>query len=65
MLDVVYFVADDGNVVLVGVFLMPSDAEAFIEASPWQVSYLIQTVSSWKEWSSIKSKITLEEAVVQ
>jgi hypothetical protein len=65
MLDVVYFVADDGNVVLVGVFLMPSDAEAFIRNTPWRQNYLIQTVSSWKEWSSIKSKITLEEVVIQ
>ena len=56
MISVVYFETDGRNI-MVGAFLMRSDAEEFIEKVDFTDHYKIKEVDDWTSWSNIKEKI--------
>jgi hypothetical protein len=56
MISVVYF-NDDGRNIMVGAFLMRSDAEQFINKTYVTDGYKIVDVEDWVSWSKIKEKI--------
>ena len=60
MISVVYFESDGRNI-MVGAFLMMSDAELFIKNIMFTEGYKIVDVEGWDSWSNIRSMIPAEE----
>jgi hypothetical protein len=60
MISVVYF-NDDGRNVMVGAFLMRSDAEQFIKSQVFELHYKIKEVDDWASWSNIRHAINTQE----
>ena len=60
MISVVYF-ENDGRNIMVGVFLMRSDAEQFINKTYGTDGYKIVDVDDWRSWSNIRNAINTQE----
>jgi hypothetical protein len=60
MISVVYF-NDGGRNIMVGAFLMRSDAEQFIKSQVFELHYKIKDIDDWASWSKIKDAIKTEE----
>jgi hypothetical protein len=56
MISVVYF-EQDGRNVMVGAFLMRSDAQRFIDKTPFSEGYKLTEVDDWNSWSKIREGI--------
>ena len=56
MISVVYF-EQDGYNVMVGAFLMRSDAQRFIDKTPFSEGYKMAEVEEWNSWSKIREGI--------
>ena len=57
MISVVYFNDGYGNV-MVGAFLMRTDAECFIKSAPYSEGYKIAEVDGqWQSWFNIRQEI--------
>ena len=57
MISVVYFDDGDRNI-MIGAFLMRSDAECFIKGVTYNQSYKIAEVDGqWQSWSNIRQEI--------
>jgi hypothetical protein len=62
MISVVYFNhEDDGRNIMVGAFLMRSDAEQFINKTYGTDGYKIAGVEDWVSWNNIRKAINTEE----
>jgi hypothetical protein len=60
MISVVYF-ENDGRNIMVGAFLMRSDAEQFINKTYGTDGYKIVDLEGWESWSNIRNAINTEE----
>ena len=60
MISVVYF-EDDGRNIMVGAFLMRSDAEQFINKTYGTDGYKIVDVEDWVSWNNIRKAINTKE----
>jgi len=56
MLFTVHF-ADKADLILLGVFMMRSDAVSFVDHATLSKHLVITEISNWKAWQSIKGEI--------
>lgn len=56
MISVVYF-EHNGRNIMVGAFLMRSDAQRFIDKTPFSEGYKLTEVDDWNSWWKIREGI--------
>ena len=56
MLFTVHF-EDEGHIVLMGTFLMRSDADLFVANSSLSSKFVVTEIDKWEAWNMIKGEI--------